>query len=102
MSHKIEIPQSIAVDKGNINNHNKNIVCKECNISQEKKYLEEPHSNVRSWSFNDINLLAQSNIRGFLQEWLPGGIIRGHEYCPLNPTRDDKHIGSFCINLNTS
>lgn len=66
------------------------------------KDKEKKMNNSQTFNFNDINLLAQSNIKSFLQEWLPGGIIRGHEYCPLNPTRDDKHIGSFCINLNTS
>ena len=59
-------------------------------------------NNSQTFNFNDINLLAQNNIQGFLQEWLPGGIINGHDYCPLNPTRADKHIGSFRININTA
>ncbi len=59
-------------------------------------------NKFQAFNFNDINLLAQSNIRGFLQEWLPEGKLSGHDYCPLNPTRADKHIGSFRINMNTA
>lgn len=66
------------------------------------KDKEKKMNNSQAFNFNDINLLAQSNIRGFLQEWLPEGKLSGHDYCPLNPTRADKHIGSFRINMNTA
>ena len=36
-----------------------------------------------------------------LGRFLPGGkVIRG-EYLVLNPTRPDKHLGSFCINMKS-
>lgn len=59
-------------------------------------------SNTYPLDFNDINFQALSNIIGFLKEWLPGGSICGHDYCPLNPTRTDKHQGSFRINIKTA
>jgi len=38
-------------------------------------------------------------IESILQTWLPDGKRAGHEYKALNPTRSDKKIGSFSINL---
>ena len=52
--------------------------------------------------FNYIESKALPQLRNFLEQWLPGGDIIGHDYCPLNPTRKDEHKGSFRINLKTA
>lgn len=36
-----------------------------------------------------------------VRRWLPDGRREGHEWVARNPTRGDKHLGSFKINLNT-
>lgn len=46
----------------------------------------------------DAALNAADNL---LAEWLPGGRYRGHEYFSLNPTRADKHLGSFSVNTHS-
>lgn len=43
--------------------------------------------------------LARAHI--LVPQWIPGGRHEGHEYKALNPTRGDRHIGSFSIQLNT-
>ncbi|MBS0424596.1 MAG: hypothetical protein JSR71_09295 [Proteobacteria bacterium] len=52
----------------------------------------------------DFPLIASAalgNARRLLTEWIPGGDWNGDEYKPLNPTRSDKHKGSFVINART-
>ena len=51
--------------------------------------------------FKKINTAAMANLRALLCRWLPGGRVVGHEYLALNPTRADRCIGSFKINLTT-
>jgi DNA primase len=36
-----------------------------------------------------------------LRRWLPDGRREGNEWVALNPTRADKHPGSFKVNLRT-
>lgn len=54
-----------------------------------------------SIDFPAISSAALANARRLLTEWLPGGSWSGAEYQPRNPTRDDKHAGSFVINSRT-
>ena len=52
----------------------------------------------------DFPSLAQHLLRqskSLLEDWLPGGRVEGHEYVALNPLRQDKHLGSFRINVRT-
>lgn len=52
----------------------------------------------------DFKLIADaalSSARRLLKDWLPGGNWSGDEYKPRNPTRDDRHPGSFVINART-
>ena len=49
--------------------------------------------------FDRVKRAAQADIRGVLGRFLPGGkLVRG-EYVVLNPTRPDRHLGSFRVNL---
>lgn len=49
--------------------------------------------------------LNNSILRPFafsvVRKLLPKGKIQGHEYVALNPTRHDRNLGSFRINLIT-
>lgn len=51
--------------------------------------------------FPSIASAALGSARRLLVEWIPGGDWNGDEYKPRNPTRDDKHPGSFVINART-
>jgi putative DNA primase/helicase len=45
------------------------------------------------------SLLAQSKT--LVSTWLPSGKPNGHEWVALNPTRPDRSLGSFSVNLRT-
>lgn len=51
--------------------------------------------------FVAINVAARSCLLPILRRWLPEGQRQGSEYLALNPHRDDRHLGSFRINLRT-
>jgi len=55
-----------------------------------------------SWvNFRTVNQAAMRQLPLLLDRWLPGGVRRGEEYTTLNPTRIDRHLGSFLINVRT-
>jgi putative DNA primase/helicase len=59
------------------------------------------NSSLPSIDFDEVKRAALADIRGVLGRFLPGGkVIRG-EYVVLNPTRTDRHLGSFRINLKS-
>jgi hypothetical protein len=51
--------------------------------------------------FATINNAALDALLPLLRHWFPGGRVMGREYVALNPRRDDRHLGSFRINLRT-
>lgn len=51
--------------------------------------------------FEQVKKHALAGYPGLLQEWAPGGKIEGPEYKALNPTRADRKIKSFSINIKT-
>jgi hypothetical protein len=51
--------------------------------------------------FDRINRCALSALPALLERLLPGGRREGWEYVTLNPTRHDRHLGSFRINVRT-
>jgi hypothetical protein len=51
--------------------------------------------------FDKINHAALQALPTLLRRWLPKGRQRGQEWVARNPTRDDRHIGSFSINTRT-
>jgi len=51
--------------------------------------------------FDRINHCALAALPVLLERWLPGGRREGWEYVALNPTRLDRHMGSFRINVRT-
>jgi hypothetical protein len=63
--------------------------------------FRQRNSNRSPIDFDEVKRAALIDIRGVLGRFLPGGkVIRG-EYVALNPTRPDKHLGSFCVNLQS-
>jgi hypothetical protein len=51
--------------------------------------------------FDKINAAALANLHPILARWLPDGRRRFREYTARNPTRNDRHAGSFRVNLKT-
>jgi hypothetical protein len=54
-----------------------------------------------SIDFKHINAAALAVLPALLQRWLPDARVIGCEYVARNPRRDDRHLGSFRINLRT-
>lgn len=51
--------------------------------------------------FARIASVALQQAESLLSVWVPGGKVVGHEYKGVNPTRADRHEGSFSINIRT-
>ncbi|TCS49752.1 hypothetical protein EDD52_1496 [Primorskyibacter sedentarius] len=54
----------------------------------------------KSIDFAVINLSCLHRLPSLLAAWLPDGQRKGREWVALNPTRQDRHRGSFRINLD--
>ena len=59
------------------------------------------HKVIGRIDFDAVNREALSRTPAILMDWLPGGKLLGKEYLALNPTRDDRKLGSFSINIVT-
>lgn len=51
--------------------------------------------------FAQLAQAALSAAKRLVEQWLPDGHREGHEWKARNPTRNDRRIGSFSINLAT-
>ena len=51
--------------------------------------------------FNTVAPRALAQSETLLTSWLPDGKLQGREYVAKNPTRQDAHLGSFKINVDT-
>ena len=51
--------------------------------------------------FAQVNRAALTALLTLLRRWLPDGVVQGSEYVVRNPTRVDRKLGSFSINLRT-
>jgi hypothetical protein len=54
-----------------------------------------------SIDFAALNRRAVQKLPAVLMKFLPGGLVRGQEYIARNPTRPDRHLGSFKINMQS-
>jgi hypothetical protein len=54
-----------------------------------------------SLDFQGINRAALDHLPALVRSWAPEGRRQGHEWVALNPRRNDRHPGSFKINLRT-
>ena len=57
--------------------------------------------SCRALDYSKINAAALPALPALCSRWLPGGKRVGREYITLNPTRADRHAGSFKVNLQT-
>jgi hypothetical protein len=55
----------------------------------------------RRLAFRRIATAAARRAEDIVSRWLPAGRREGHEWTSINPTRGDRHRGSFRINLKT-
>ncbi len=55
----------------------------------------------RGLDFQALKQAALDRCPALLFELVPGGKIIGNEYQVVNPTRQDRHAGSFTINVKT-
>ena len=51
--------------------------------------------------FVALNQWAVKALPAILNRFLPGGVMRGQEYIARNPTRADRKLGSFKVNMHT-
>lgn len=51
--------------------------------------------------FGKINRAALGDLPSVLRRWLPDARVIGDELVARNPTRADRHPGSFKINVHT-
>jgi len=57
--------------------------------------------HFRRINFAAINDVALSHADAILSRWLPDGRRECREWVARNPLRDDRHLGSFRINIAT-
>ncbi len=55
----------------------------------------------RQIAFHRIGRAALAQAEPICRQWLPDGYRRGVEFVARNPKRNDRHAGSFSINLNS-
>jgi hypothetical protein len=51
--------------------------------------------------FEEVNAAAQGRIESLVRGWVSKARMSGDNLFSLNPTRADKTVGSFCINVRT-
>ena len=54
-----------------------------------------------SVDFIAINRTTRAALPNLVRDWLPDGRREGGEWIARNPRRDDRHLGSFKVNLVT-
>ncbi|MBO4294450.1 MAG: hypothetical protein J5896_03280 [Alphaproteobacteria bacterium] len=52
-------------------------------------------------NFAELNKAVQYNMPCLIYTLLPNGEARGDEWFALNPTRCDRHLGSFSVNTKS-
>jgi hypothetical protein len=80
-----------------------NAVCLAANSPQNIRIERSPQAQnfLRAIDFEAVNRAALAYLPAVLARLVPGGKRVGGEYVALNPTRADRHLGSFKINLHT-
>jgi hypothetical protein len=57
--------------------------------------------SAQQLDFGTIKAAAVQNLPALAKRWLPDGRREGSEWVARNPTRPDRHLGSFKVNLRT-
>jgi len=58
-----------------------------------------PSRSFSCIDFAGLNKAAAPHVLAICERLLPGGEVRGNRYVALNPTREDRHLGSFQIEI---
>ena len=59
------------------------------------------YAAMNNINFRNLKDTLNGHEYTILRQLLPNGKKEGNEYIALNPTRNDKHLGSFRINTRT-
>ena len=62
---------------------------------------EDSNTEADDVDFVHVNRAALGRFPALLLRWLPRGKFVRREYTARNPRRDDRHLGSFWINIDT-
>jgi hypothetical protein len=78
-------------------------VCLTANGPQNSRIERAPQAQncLRAIHFETVNRAAIAALPAILTRLIPGGKRAGGEYVALNPTRADRRLGSFKINIRT-
>ena len=68
---------------------------------QKRRHISKDGYAHSSTKYAILNERLLKDVHSYLPSWLPAGRYSNHEYVALNPTRLDRHLGSFCINTRT-
>jgi hypothetical protein len=75
-------------------------VCLTARGPQNSRIERSPQARNKI-DFETINRAALAALPAVLARIVPGGKRVGREHVVLNPTRADRHLGSFKINLHS-
>lgn len=71
-------------------------------IGQKRpKAKDKPRKALNCNIFEEVNAAAQGRIESLVRGWVAKARMSGDNLFALNPTRADKTVGSFCINVRT-
>ena len=70
-------------------------------MNSKRKSVVLPLNSTKKIDFAGLNRRLLLQFSRWVPQWLPGGRVESHEYVGFNPTRSDKNLGSFRINLKT-
>jgi putative DNA primase/helicase len=56
---------------------------------------------MKKINFREVKDVLRGSEYMILRQLLPNGKREGNEFVALNPTREDKNLGSFRININS-
>lgn len=70
--------------------------------TRQRPFRPKPNYKASSSDiFREVNDAARSQIRQLAERWLGTTRVSGDNLLALNPTRNDKNIGSFSINTRS-
>ena len=69
--------------------------------SQESPTRPARSDSTKRVDFESVAKLALANGESLLARWLSDGRRRGSEWVARNPTRSDRNLGSFSINIHS-
>lgn len=69
--------------------------------TQDKYKAKNKKWQTKKIDFTELNKAVQYNMPNLIYKLLPYGEAHGDEWFALNPTRCDRHLGSFSVNTKS-